>query len=67
MKEGNIVSGMHMNEINELIIFSPGNLKEFFENAIQTFEAGVPKFGVVKGSPCFLLSNDNELNKGEID
>lgn len=62
----NIVSSMHQNEINELIIFSPYNLKEFFDNSIETLEAGIPKFGIVKDGPRFVLSPDNELRDHEL-
>lgn len=48
IKADNIVSSMHQNEINELIVFSPSNLKDFFDNSIEKLEAGVPKFGVIK-------------------
>ena len=57
---------MHQNEINELTIFSPYNLKEFYDNSIDQLEAGVPKFGVLRNGQTFLLSTDNELDQSEI-
>lgn len=65
IKADAIVSSMRMFEINELIIFSPGNLKEFFDSAITQIKSKVPKFGIVKSS--FLLSTDAELDNAEID
>ena len=43
-------------ELCQIIEFSPANLKDFFDAAIQVVdEKGVPKFGKVNESPSFLI------------
>ena len=53
MKEESIVAQMQQNEINELIIFSPSNLKDFFDDSIEVLEAGVPSFGQISKNVVF--------------
>ena len=62
-----IVSTMLQKELSELIVFSPSNLKEFFDKAFRVIEQGVPKFGLIDDEPVFLLNDNGVLSEEDLD
>lgn len=53
-----------MDEICTLISSSSSTLPEFFQNATQVLEKGVPKFGyIIHDSPSYIVSEKPILDK----
>jgi len=56
-----------MDEICTLISSSSSALSEFFQNATQVVETGVPKFGyIIHDSPSYIFSENTDLDKNQL-
>jgi len=48
-------------DIVELINFSPRNLKDFFNKAIQIQDAGVPSYAIINREPMTIVPLDTTM------